>query len=78
MTNTELVLNMLAEVSATDISLAKQPSSYNESEQIAKDGANIAKNARLELENRTGKSAVSKLNAKNLKQLSGNDDDGGL
>ena len=68
MTNTELVLNMLAEVSATDISIARQPSGFKESAEVAKEGAEVAKVARVQLEKRSGKPAVSKLNARNLKQ----------
>ena len=68
MTNTELVLNMLAEVSATDISIARQPSGFHESAEVAKEGAEVAKVARVQLEKRSGKPAVSKLNARNLKQ----------
>ena len=68
MTNTELVLNMLAEVAATDISLVEQPVGFEESAKIAKRGANTAKVARKQLETETGKPAISKLNAKNLGQ----------
>ncbi|MCL2020441.1 MAG: hypothetical protein FWG70_11915 [Oscillospiraceae bacterium] len=66
MTNTELVLNMLAEVAATDISAERQPVGFNESAEVAKEGATVAKVAREQLEERTGKKAVSSLNAKNL------------
>jgi hypothetical protein len=68
MTNTELVLNMLAEVAATDISIVKQPSGLNESAVVAAEGAKAAKVARKQIEKSTGKPAVSKLNAKNLGQ----------
>ena len=68
MTNTELVLNMLAEVAATDISVARQPSGFAESAKVAKEGAETAKIAREQLEQRTGKPAVSRLNAKDLGQ----------
>ena len=64
MTNTELVLNMLAEVAATDISIARQPKGFNESAVVAQEGAMAAKVARNQIEKSTGKSAVSKLNAK--------------
>jgi len=78
MTNTELVLNMLAEVAATDISAARQPSGFNESAVVAKEGAKAAKVAREQIEKSTGKPAVSKLNAKEsgkrlLKGGNGND-----
>jgi hypothetical protein len=66
MTNTELVLNMLSEVAATDISIARQPSGFKESATIAKEGAKAAKAARNQIEKSTGKSAVSRLNAKNI------------
>ena len=68
MTNTELVLNMLAEVAATDISIARQPRGFAESAAVAKEGAETAKIAREQLEQRTGKPAVSRLNAKDLGQ----------
>ncbi len=68
MTNTELVLNMLAEVAATDISIARQPNGFAESAEVAKEGAETAKVAREQLEKSTGKSAVSSLNAKDLGQ----------
>jgi len=68
MTNTELVLNMLAEVAATDISIERQPSGFGESAEVAREGAEVAKGARQQLEKRLGKPAVSRLNAKNLRQ----------
>jgi len=66
MTNTELVLNMLAEVAATDISIERQPEGFNESARVAREGAKAAKVAREQIEKSTGKPAVSKLNAKEL------------
>ena len=71
MTNTELVLNMLAEVAATDISQVRNPEGFVESAEVAKEGAKTAKAARLQLEKSTGKPVVSPLNAKSLaaKQL---------
>jgi hypothetical protein len=69
MTNTELVLNMLAEVAATDISIARQPSGLTESATVAKGGATAAKVAREQIERSTGKPAVSQLNAKELGQV---------
>jgi hypothetical protein len=68
MTNTELVLNMLSEVAATDISIVRQPVGFRESAVVAKEGAMAAKVAREQIEKSTGKPAVSKLNAKNLGQ----------
>lgn len=64
MTNTELVLNMLAEVAATDISLVRNPQGFDESAVVAKEGAKTAKAARLQLEKSTGRPVVSRLNAK--------------
>ncbi|MCL2219465.1 MAG: hypothetical protein FWB94_06235 [Chitinispirillia bacterium] len=68
MTNIELVLNMLAEAAATEISVNQQPSGFKESAVVAVKGAKAAKAARKEIEKDTGKTVVSKLNAKNLKQ----------
>jgi hypothetical protein len=69
MTNTELVLNMLAEVAATDISAAEQPKGFQESKKVAHRGASVAKTAREQIEIETGTSPVSQLNAKNLGQI---------
>jgi hypothetical protein len=70
MTNTELILNMLAEASTKDISAATDPKDFEESKEVAKQGGNVAKVARLELEAKTGKKVVSALNAKDaLKAL---------
>ncbi len=63
MTNTELILNMLAEASTKDISQAVNPKDFNESAQVAKQGGSIAGNARKELEAKTGKKVVTELNA---------------
>jgi prophage antirepressor-like protein len=64
MTNTELVLNMLAELSTKNISEVSNPETFDEHAQVAVQGGEIARNARHELELKTGKSAVSALNAK--------------
>ena len=66
MTNTELILNMLAEASTKDISQAVQPESFEESKKVAQQGGNVAKVALKELENKTGKKVVSSLNAKSF------------
>lgn len=63
MTNTELILNMLAEASTKDISQAVNPKDFDESKKIAKQGGTIAGNARKELELKTGKKVVTDLNA---------------
>lgn len=59
MTNTELILNMLAEASTKDISQVVQPETFDESKQVAFKGGNVAKVARLELEANTGKKVVT-------------------
>jgi len=69
MTNLELVLNMLAEASTTEISKKVQPKTYPENQKVAREGGSIAGNARKELEKKTGKSVVSKLNARGLNLL---------
>lgn len=66
MTNLELVLNMLAEATTTEISKEKRPSTFDESRVIAKQGGAIAGNARKEIEAKTGKKIVSQLNARQL------------
>lgn len=73
MTNTELILNMLAEASAKEISEAVKPDTFEKSKQVAKQGGNIARNARKELEERTGKKVVTSLNAKTALQLKESD-----
>ncbi|MDR3152572.1 MAG: phage antirepressor protein [Bifidobacteriaceae bacterium] len=67
MTNAELVLNMLAEVSTSEIHKNKKVSGFNESKKSAKQGGNIAKNARKQIEKQTGKSIVSSKNANKIK-----------
>ncbi len=64
MSNTELILNMLAEASTKDISVATNPKNFEESKKVANQGGNVAKVARLELEAKTGKKVVTSLNAK--------------
>jgi hypothetical protein len=66
MTNTELILNMLAEASTKDISIATNPKDFEESKIVAKQGGNVANVARIELEAKTGKKVVSELNAKDV------------
>ena len=66
MTNTELILNMLAEASTKDISQAVEPENFAESKKIAQQGGNVAKVARLELEAKTGKKVVNSVNAKTV------------
>jgi len=66
MTNLELVLNMLAEASTTEISKEQQPQTFLENKIVAKKGDDVAKVARLQLEKNTGKNVVTKQNAKAL------------
>ncbi|MBQ6084462.1 MAG: Bro-N domain-containing protein [Bacteroidales bacterium] len=63
MTNIELVLNMLAEVSTTAISKAREPKTFKENKDVANEGGKIAKTARKNLEKQIGQSVVSPLNA---------------
>jgi hypothetical protein len=71
MTNTELILNMLAEASTKDISQATDPKTFEDSKKVAKQGGNVAKVALKELESKTGKKVVSPVNAK---KVLGNDE----
>lgn len=64
MTNTELILNMLAEASTKDISQATNPNNFEESKKVAQQGGNVAKVAMKELEAKTGRKVVTSLNAK--------------
>ena len=66
MTNTELILNMLAEASTKDISQAVHPKDFEASKQVAAQGGNVAKVAMKELEAKTGKKVVTALNAKTV------------
>lgn len=69
MTNLELVLNMLAEASTTEISKEKKPRTLAENTKVAKQGGSVAAAARKKLELESGKKVVSRLNAKNLKTI---------
>ena len=70
MTNVELALNILAEASTTEISKEKDPSGFEESKVVAKEGGEVAKIAREQLETKIGKSVISHRNAKDFLQLS--------
>jgi len=74
MTNMELILNMLAEASATDLSKETDPVGMLETVSVAKHGGAVAKAAREQHETRTGKKIISPLNAKNLRALKGKED----
>lgn len=69
MTNKELVLNMLAELSTKEISEASEPDTFSEHINVAQQGGELARNARLELEAKTGKSVISPLNAQKIISL---------
>ena len=69
MTNVELVLNSLAEASTTEISKEKDPSGFEESKVVAKEGGEVAKIAREQLESKIGKSVISSKNAKDIIHL---------
>jgi BRO family, N-terminal domain len=69
MTNTELILNMLAEASTKEISQAVNPETFEDSKQVAQQGGNVASVARKELEAKTGKKVVTALNAKSFLPL---------
>ena len=69
MTNKELVLNMLAELSTKEISEVNNPETFDEHAQVAKQGGTIARNARMELEAKTGQAVVSPVNAKKILQI---------
>ena len=69
MSNLELVLTMLAEASTTDIAKAEQPQGFDENQQVARRGGNVAGVARKALEAETGKPVITSQNAENFRQL---------
>ncbi len=71
MTNLELVLNMLAEATTTEISKEKKPATLDENKEIARQGGTVAGNTRKEIESKTGKKIVTSQNAKALKAPKG-------
>jgi len=70
MTNLELVLNMLAETATTEISQKWEPKNLDENKKVAREGGNVAGNARKEIESKTGKKVITAKNAKQLGQIS--------
>lgn len=66
MTNTELILNMLAEAATTDLSKERNPQGFDENVQIASEGGSVAKAARLQLEEKLGHSVISPLKATDI------------
>ena len=75
MTDIELALNMLAEVTTTAISKRESPETFDESRKIAKRGGSVAKDARRSVEEQLGESVISPLNASNVEQLTTKKDD---
>ena len=75
MTNRELVLNMLAELSTKDISESRNPETFGEHAEVARQGGEIARNARAELEAKTGRPVVTSMNAKTALQLNQNNEE---
>ena len=67
MTNLELVLNMLAEASTTEISKKQNPRGLERNKKVARKGGRVAKKARVEIEKQTGESVVISKNAKKLR-----------
>jgi len=75
MTNTELILNMLAESATTDLSKEHKPETFDENMNVAHKGGKVARSARKELEKQLGHSIVTPLNAKTyLNQIDKSDD----
>lgn len=63
MSTMEIVLNMLAEATTTELTKASNPNGLEENKKVAKEGGTIAGNARKEIENKTGKPVVTSKNA---------------
>ncbi len=76
MTNIELVLNMLAEVTTTALSRQEKPKTFDESKKIASRGGKVAKTARQEYEKQLGQNIITPLNADNkpLLEVKNNED----
>lgn len=72
MTTLELVLNMLAEATTTEISKATNPKNFTENKEVAHQGGTVAGNARKEIENKTGKPVISKKTAPKLDEIVSN------
>ena len=77
MSNVELILNMLAEASTTEISQNEKPETFEENKNVARKGGKVAKAARVQLEETTGKSVVTSKNAKDLQALPQSPDNNG-
>lgn len=72
MTTLELVLNMLAEATTTEISKATNPKNFTENKEVAHQGGTVAGNARKEIESKTGKPVISKKTALKLDEIVSN------
>ena len=75
MTDIELVLNMLAEVTTTALSKQEKPSTFDENRNVAKRGGGVAKNARIDIETQLGQSVISPLSTKDIELLTTNKED---
>ena len=75
MTNMELILSMLAEESTRQISASTLPNNMIEHHQVAASGGSVARNARIEIERKTGRRVVSPLNASDTGALDVDSDD---
>ena len=75
MTNVELILNMLAEASTTEISQTEQPETFEQNKTVAKKGGSVAKAARVQLEKTTGKKVVTTQNASDIRALDTSSDE---
>lgn len=69
MSTMEIVLNMLAEATTTELTKAQNPQGLAENREVAKAGGTVAGNARKDIENRTGKSVITSKNAAQLNEL---------
>lgn len=69
MSTLELVLNMLAEATTTEISKEKNPQTFADNRKVAKDGGEVAGNARRDIEERTGRPVISPQNAVDFSNL---------
>ena len=69
MTNMELVLNMLAETTTTEISKVKKPDTFGKNKTVAREGGSVAGNARKEIEIKTGKRVITSKNGREIKRL---------
>jgi len=69
MSNTELVLNMLAETTTTEISRTEEPISFEENRDVARRGGTVAGNARKQIEEETGRPVITSMNALDFAQV---------